>query len=129
MMAYVLLRLGRIYGVEAFEQGAVEIFRLARPLLERAPAALGHLLCALDVHFSPPREIAVVGRSEELRSAALEGYEPNAVYAMADEPTDRVPLLAGKTLVDGKAAAYVCERFACQAPVTEPDDLRALLSG
>jgi uncharacterized protein YyaL (SSP411 family) len=129
MMAYVLLRLGRIYGLEAFEQRAVEIFRLARPLLERAPAAVGHLLCALDVHFSPPREVAVVGQSGELRRAALEGYEPNTVYAIADEPTDRVPLLAGKTLVDGKAAAYVCERFACQAPVTEPDELRALLSG
>jgi uncharacterized protein YyaL (SSP411 family) len=129
MMAYVLLRLGRIYGVEAFEQGSVEIFRLARPLLERAPTAVGHLLCALDLHFSPPREVAVVGPSGDLRRAALEGYEPNAVYAIADEPTDRVPLLAGKTLVDGKAAAYVCERFACQAPVTSAEELRKALDG
>jgi len=30
--------------------------------------------------------------------------------------------------VDGKSTAYVCENFACQAPVTDPDALRNLLA-
>jgi uncharacterized protein len=127
MMAYVLLRLGRIYGAAELEKAAVEIFRVARPLVERAPTAAGHLLCALDLHFSAPREVAVVGPSEDLRRAALAGFQPNTVFAFADEPTDAVPLLAGKTLVEGAPAAYVCERFACQAPVTSADALRAAL--
>jgi uncharacterized protein YyaL (SSP411 family) len=127
MMAFILLRLGRIYGDAEMEKAVVEIFRLARPLLERAPTAAGHLLCALDLHFSPPREVAVVGRSDELRRAALEGFQANTVFAFADEPTDDVPLLAGKAKVDGQPAAYVCERFACQAPVTTPDALRDTL--
>ena len=50
--------------------------------------------------------------------AALRGFDPNAVVAFG--PAEGVPLLEGKTLVDGKAAVYVCERFACQAPVTDP---------
>ena len=43
--------------------------------------------------------------SEELRPAALAGYRPNAVFAFSAEPTDAVPLLADKALVDGRAAA------------------------
>jgi hypothetical protein len=128
MAAFVLLRLARIYGDAELERHAVGIFRLAHPLMERAPAAVSHLLCALDLHFSDPREVAVVGASEELRLAALEGYRPNAVFAFSPEPTDRVPLLAGKGLADGRAAAYVCERFACQRPVTTVDELRAQLT-
>ena len=128
MMAFVLLRLGRIYGDAEMENRALGVFRLARPLLERAPTAVGHLLCALQLHFSPPREVAVVGASEELRKAALEGFQPSTVFAFASEPTDAVPLLATKGLVGGRPAAYVCERFACQAPVTSPDELRAALS-
>jgi uncharacterized protein YyaL (SSP411 family) len=128
MMAFVLLRLGRIYGDAEMENRALGVFRLARPLLERAPTAVGHLLCALQLHFSPSREVAVVGASEELRKAALEGFQPSTVFAFASEPTDAVPLLAAKGLVGGRPAAYVCERFACQAPVTSPDELRAALS-
>jgi uncharacterized protein len=126
MMAFVLLRLGRIYGDPELEKRAVSIFRLARPIVERAPTAVGHLLCALDLHFSLPREVAVVG-SSELRRAALERFQPNTVFAFADEATDEVGLLAGKSLVDGKGAAYVCERFACRAPVTSVEELRAAL--
>jgi uncharacterized protein len=127
MMAFVLLRLGRLYGDAELEKAAVEIFRVARPLVERAPTAAGHLLCALDLHFSAPREVAVVGASKELRRAALDGFQPNTVFAFSDEPTDAVPLLAGRPLVDGRPAAYVCERFACQAPETSPEALRAAL--
>jgi hypothetical protein len=131
MAAYLLLRLARIVGDGELERLAVGVFRVAHGLLARAPGAVGHLLCALDLHFSPPREVALVGESAELSRAALEGFEPNTVYAFAAGPEDpaleRVPLLVGKGLVDGKPAAYVCEGFACRAPVTEPQDLRTAL--
>ena len=129
MLAFVLVRLARVYGDDELERQAVGVFRLARSLAERAPGAVGYLLCALDLHFSPPREIAVVGDSEELRRTALEGFQPSRVYAFSPRPTDRVPLLAGKDLVDGSPAAYVCERFACQRPVTTPAELSASLAG
>jgi uncharacterized protein YyaL (SSP411 family) len=119
MLAYVLLRLARIYGDDALEQRAVGVFRLAVPLFPRAPSAFGHLLCALDFHFSPRRELAIVGPPDsEVAEAALAPFDPNAVVAFG--PAESVPLLIGKGYVDGRPAVYVCERFACQTPVTEP---------
>jgi uncharacterized protein len=122
MLAFVLLRLARIWGDDELERLAVGALRLVRDLLPRAPAAFGWALCALDLHLSPPRELAIVGdpRSEIAR-AALAGFDPHAVVAFG--PADDVPLLEGKELVDGKPAVYVCERFACRAPVTDPAQL------
>jgi uncharacterized protein len=118
MLAYVLLRLSRLWGDQELERQAVGVFRFVAPLLSRAPSAFGHALNALDLHFSPPREIAIVGPPDsEVARAALAPFDPNAVVAFG--PCDEVPLLAGKDLVDGRPAVYVCEAFACQAPVTE----------
>jgi uncharacterized protein YyaL (SSP411 family) len=119
MLAYVLLRLARLWGDADLERQAVGVLRLVSKLLPRAPSAFGHVLCALDLYFSASRELAVVGGPDtEVARAALAPFEPNAVVAFG--PSEDVPLLQGKGLVDGRAAVYVCENFACQAPITEP---------
>jgi len=123
MLAFVLLRLARLWGDQELERRATGVFRLVARLLPQAPSAFGHALCALDLHFSPPREIAVVGPPDaEVARAALAAFDPNAVVAFG--PSEDVPLLRGKDLVDGRPAVYVCENFACQAPVTEAAALR-----
>ncbi len=72
------------------------------------------------------REIALVGEGREpLERVVREAFRPHIVLAGGD--ADGVPLLAGREPVEGRAAAYVCEHFTCQRPVTEPDELRALL--
>jgi uncharacterized protein YyaL (SSP411 family) len=124
MLAYVLLRLARIYGDDELERRAVGVFRLLVDGFRRAPSSFGWALCALDLHFSVPRELAIVGTpGDAIARAALEPWEPSSVVAFG--PADGVPLLDGKTEVDGKPAVYVCERFACSAPVTDPAVLRA----
>jgi hypothetical protein len=122
MLAYVLLRLARIWGDDELERRAAGVLRLVRDVLPRAPSAFGWALCALDLYLSPPREIAIAGPAgSEVARAALRGFDPNAVVGFG--PADEVPLLAGKALVDGRPAVYTCERFACRAPVTDPDAL------
>jgi uncharacterized protein YyaL (SSP411 family) len=100
------------------------VFRLVHGAVTRAPSAFGHALAALDLHFSTPREVAILGPVDApVARAALEPFQPNTVVAVGE--SEEIPLLAGKTLVDGEPAVYVCERFACQAPVTDP----SLVSG
>ena len=119
MLAHVLLRLSRIWGDDELERLAVGVFRLVEPALGRAPGAFGWMLCALDLWLAPPREIAIVGPVDSpVARAALDPFSPNAVVAIG--PAEDVPLLTGKGLVDGKPTVYVCERFVCQAPVTDP---------
>jgi uncharacterized protein YyaL (SSP411 family) len=122
LLAYVLLRLARIYGDAELESHAVGVLRLAAASAVRVPSAFGWLLCALDLHFAPPRELAVVAPADgELARAALAPYAPNTVVAFG--PAEGVPLLEGKGTVDGRPAVYACERFACQAPVTDVSGL------
>jgi uncharacterized protein YyaL (SSP411 family) len=118
MLAFVLLRLARIWGDDELERQAMGALRLVRDLLPRAPSAFGWALSALDLYLSPPRELAIIGGPDsDVARAALRGFDPTAVVAFG--PADDVPLLDGKTLVDDKPAVYVCERFACCAPVTD----------
>jgi uncharacterized protein len=122
MLAWVLLRLARIWGDDDLEQSAVSVFRLIERDLRRAPGAFAWALCGLDLWFSPPREIAVAGdASAPIARAALAPFQPNAVVAVG--PADEVPLLEGKTLVNDQTAVYVCERFVCKRPVTDPAEL------
>jgi uncharacterized protein YyaL (SSP411 family) len=122
MLAFVLLRLARLWGDDELERRAVGVLRLIRDTIPRAPSAFGWALCALDLHLSPARALAIVGDpGGEVARAALRGYDPNAVVAFG--PAPGVPLLEGKTLVDGLTAVYICERFACRAPVTDPAEL------
>jgi hypothetical protein len=119
MLAYVLLRLARIYGDDDLEHRAAGVLRLLHANLARIPTAFGWALCALDLYLSPPRELAILARpDDEVARAALAQFDPNAVVAFG--PGEGVPLLAGKARVDGKPTLYVCERFACRAPLTDP---------
>ncbi len=95
--------------------------------MARFPAAFGHLLGALDRAVADPIEIAIVGarddaRTVELLQTALVPYMPNrtlAGMAPGGDLSHRLPVLEGRDR-GGTPAAYVCERYACKAPVSDP---------
>jgi uncharacterized protein YyaL (SSP411 family) len=130
--ADVLLRLSLVTGDQDLEHAAVGALRLVRDLAARYPTGFGHALGAIDLYVSRAKEVAVVGDPASAEARALAEVvwrrpDPNRVLAVG-APGSTVPLLADKGLIDGRAAAYVCERFVCQRPVTTPDDLSAQLA-
>jgi uncharacterized protein len=127
-----LLRLARLSGDIQYERQAIGVLALHAEIAARHPGGFGHLLQALDFHLAPVREVAIVGDggSDGLARAVRERFRPHAVLAGRDtiDGDTSVPLLEGRSLVDGRPAGYVCERFACQLPVTDVDELLAALS-
>ncbi len=122
-----LLRLAALTGEHEYEARAVGVLRLLAPLAVRHPHAFSHLLQALDFHLGPVREVALAGEDTAALEAVVRGaLRPHLV--LAGGAPGAVPLLEGRAPVGGRAAAYVCEGFACRAPVTEPAELEALLS-
>jgi uncharacterized protein YyaL (SSP411 family) len=72
------------------------------------------------------REVALAGDDLAPLARVVRGrFLPHVVLAGGEGD---IPLLEGRTPVDGQAAAYVCERFTCKLPVTQPGDLEAALS-
>jgi hypothetical protein len=123
-----LLRLEALTGERSYGEWAEGVLRLFAKAAPRRPDAFAHLLRALDFRLAPTREAALVGDDVgELAAAVRSAYRPHLVLAGGPAGSDAPPLLAGRTEVDGLAAAYVCENFACQAPVTDPQQLDDLL--
>jgi uncharacterized protein YyaL (SSP411 family) len=124
--AYGLLRLALLSGEGKYERHALGVLHLLFAIAVRHPQAFGHLLCAADFYIAPVREVAIVGPdAAPLLDVVRGAYRPHVV--LAGGPADGVPLLKDRTPVDGRAAAYVCEHFVCQAPVTTPEALAAAL--
>jgi hypothetical protein len=127
-MAMGLLRLAALTGDRAYEQQAEGVFRLFARAAAQHPEAFAHLLRALDFHLSPTKEIALLGEDlTEMTKVVRSRYLPHLVLAGGPEGTTTPELLQSRTPLNGLPAAYVCEHFACQAPVTDPQQLKELL--
>jgi uncharacterized protein len=123
-----LLRLEALSGERSYGEWAEGVLRLFAKAAPRQPDAFAHLLRALDFQLAPTKEVALVGDDLAALAAVVRGaYRPHLVLAGGPSGSEAPPLLTGRTAVDGRPAAYVCESFACKAPVTNPQQLDGLL--
>ncbi|NLF71037.1 MAG: thioredoxin domain-containing protein [Candidatus Anammoximicrobium sp.] len=126
--AAALLRLGKLCGRSDYLQAAHGTVTAAAGLMRRAPSAVGQMLAAAEMLLGPLPEIAIVGDPSRGDTAAVlsdlrRRYLPNRTLAcrVPGHEGDSGPLAAlfqGKSLCGPEPTVYVCENFACQAPVT-----------
>jgi uncharacterized protein len=126
--AFGLLRLALLSGEADYERHALGVLRILAPIAPEHANGFGHVLRAMDFYLARVKEVAIVGTGEaaDALTRVVRGeYRPHVVLAGGD--ADGVPLLRDRGPVDDRPAAYVCENFACQAPVTTPEELAAAL--
>ncbi|HPK03252.1 MAG TPA: thioredoxin domain-containing protein, partial [Candidatus Sumerlaeota bacterium] len=126
---HALLRVGLLLDRPAASEAAVGALRGAMPVMTQMPPAFHFMLCALDFHLAPPREVAILGPAGDDATRALleplgRRYLPHAIAAWADSPdapaARAVALLRDKTLLDHRPTAYVCRGYVCRQPVHDP---------
>ena len=135
MATQLLLRLHHITGQNDYRGRAEKVLRSYYDVMENQPFGFAHMLCAVDQHLNPPKEIVVVGNIDDPRTRDLLAevhriYLPNKVLQLvgAEQALEAIsPLLRGKTQLNGQPTAYLCQNFTCSAPVTNPAELKSLL--
>ncbi len=131
-----LMRLSILTGRSSLREKAEANLSCMKAAMERHPGGFGYLLEAADFFIGPVQEIVVAGSNNHPRTSQLHRtihgrYLPNKivapVYVQEGSHESEIPLLAGKTLIKGKPAAYVCRNYTCQAPATTAEALEKLL--
>ena len=122
---HALAAYAALTGSGRHRQAAEEALASVAGLASKAPRFVGWSLAAAQSMLDGPEEVAVVGPPGPERDAlaAAARRRPGAVVVVGDGPRGDIPLLADRTPVDGRAAAYVCRHQVCQRPVTDPREL------
>ena len=135
--AHTLARLSHHLDRPDMRHAAIRAIKAYGSMISRYPRGFAKSLCVADFLLTGPVELAFVGPRgsrdlESLLTETAKRFLPNRIVGLLDPSqaagAEELPLLRGKTTVDGKAALYVCRDFACRAPVTEPAEVAEQLS-
>jgi hypothetical protein len=127
-LAAALLGYSALTGSPSHRAAAEDAMRLVSGLGVQQPRFLGWALAAAEGLVAGPVQVALAGADEGLVQAAWRHRPPGAVIVAGAPDQPGVPLLAGRALVNGAAAAYVCRGMVCDLPVTTTGDLVAQLA-
>ncbi|GAB6063372.1 thioredoxin domain-containing protein [Deferrisoma palaeochoriense] len=128
-------RLGLLTGEPAWTERAHALARALAGRVARYPAAFTGYLAGLALLVEPTREVVIAGQpgyddTRALMEAVRSAYAPETTVLLAPPDgslAEIAPFTRGMKTVGGRAAAYVCQNFSCQAPITDPGDLAAVL--
>src|SRR5271169_4400574 len=123
-----LLRLAEFTGNQDFREMAETTLKLFADAMESAPTGYLEMLAAVDFSFGSKEVVVASGwKPDELGAMVKEirtRYLPTKVLVLADGDPAMAQLTEGKASIKGMPTVYVCENFACKAPVTDVQALR-----
>ncbi|TDW87330.1 hypothetical protein EV137_5403 [Kribbella pratensis] len=129
LAAEAFATLASLTGSDRYETAAKKALQASSAIAHRAPRFAGRALAVAETIATGPLEIAIVtgpatqtGAGDLLRVAFTDA--PWGTPIASGVPGSAVPLMAGRELIGGLPAAYVCQKFTCRLPVTLPEHLR-----
>jgi uncharacterized protein YyaL (SSP411 family) len=133
-----LFRLSEFTSDQSLKELGLETLEQLSGSLSQAPSAFAQSLIALDFMLSSPMEIAVIGAKEDpgTRSmiwAVRKPFSPGKIVAWSPggdkNAVKEIPFLEGKIAIEGRPTAYICRNYTCKKPLTDPAEVKKVLTG
>ena len=133
-----LLKLSRLTGENQLSKKAEQLFSAFAESVSSHPSAHAFLLTVLVFAFEVPKEIVIVGNmigndKQAIIDKVRSYYMPNAITILNPEDEQGkelqqlIPFIKEMRPVKSKTTVYICENYACQAPITDLSDLEKIL--
>ena len=133
LAATALVRLGKLTGRSDYLATAAGTFQAAAGVMQQSPTAAGQMLLALDMYLGPTPEIVIVGdpksaTTQQILADLRHRFLPNKIVALrapdAHGSSALDPMFAGKEMLSGEPTVFICQDFACKAPVVGAEAVR-----
>jgi len=133
----VFARLGLLTGDPTWTERARALGDAFAARVTQYPAAFTQFLAGASFLLEPTREAVVAGAAGAPDTGALldafrRTYAPETSLLLAPPGDPDIaslcPFAEGMAPLKGRAAAYVCQNYSCQSPLTDPAELRTALS-
>ncbi|HOR86670.1 MAG TPA: hypothetical protein PLL98_09310, partial [Bacillota bacterium] len=133
------LRQGRLTGNSDLEEKAYMQLKAFGALINNHPTGYTYMLMTLLYVNSKSQEIVIAGDREEQNARRMlelinKSFQPFTVVVFKDAAalkagiTDIAPYTKEQIMIDDKATVYICENYACRAPVTNLQEFKDIIS-
>jgi len=137
VVALNMLRLARLSGNHELEDMCQSLINAFGGSIQSYPQGHAYLLTAFLYMEDGGKEVILVEPENDKKGAEkmievlnsdFQPFVTSLLYSRTNKEILKLaPLISGHAPVESKTTAYVCRKFACQSPVTDPDLFRQML--
>ncbi len=130
------IRLARMTGQHELEEKAQNMFSIFGKQVQRMARGYAFFLTAMLFSISKSKDVVLVADSdhadtENMLNVIREDFRPFTMTLFCSDKFESikelVPFIENYKTIDGKPTAYICENFACRAPIIDLKEFRKTL--